>query len=182
MLAVFIGDLSVLVGFVILILPLVLTELSRARDSLWGALVIILGLILITENDRFTGTPMLAVLLGALIISRLLLEVSNNRWQQLSPEEKIALKSFQKWNISIRQLFLIFAKLWSICLELIKALLPKKQTNSTVKKWIRPDPSAESKTLTPKEFFSDETSPSDLKTDPDQNSSLKKSNFTSEDS
>ncbi len=182
MLAVLIGDLSVLVGFVILLLPLLIAELSRARDSLWGALIVVLGLILITENDRFRGSPMLAVLLGGLILSRLLLEISSNRWQQLTPEEQLALKSFSKWNISIRQLFLVFAKLGSISFEMIKAFFPKKNSASTVKKWIRPDSSVESNPLNSKEFIDDDISHSDLKTVPDQNSSLKKSNVTSEDS
>ena len=53
----------------------------------------ILGLILITTYERFNGSPMLAVLLGALIFLRLLVEVSQNRWQQLTNEEKSDLKT-----------------------------------------------------------------------------------------
>ncbi|MFL0733138.1 MAG: hypothetical protein AB8A35_07465, partial [Prochlorococcus sp.] len=76
MLATLIGELSLLLGLAVLLLPLLTTELSHPRDGVWGAVVLMLGLALITSSDRLQGSPMLAVLFGALLVSRLGIEVA----------------------------------------------------------------------------------------------------------
>ena len=79
------GSLALLVGLAVMLLPLLASELSRPRDALWGAVVLLLGLTLVTSADRLTGSPMLAVLCGGLLIGRLGLEVLQLRWRVLSP-------------------------------------------------------------------------------------------------
>ena len=41
MLATLTGDLCLLVGLAVLLLPLLATELSRPRDGVWGAVVLV---------------------------------------------------------------------------------------------------------------------------------------------
>ena len=95
MLAIIFGDFSLFIGFGLLLLPLLLTEVSRPRDALWGALFLLLGLVLVINNERFLGSPMIAVLCGALLIGRLGLEVAQSRLLQLSEEEKLRLRSIE---------------------------------------------------------------------------------------
>jgi len=104
MLATLGGLLALPLGLSLLLLPLLAPELSRPRDSAWGAVVLLLGLDLVTSADRLTGAPMLGVLCGALLIGRLGLEVGQGRWRQLTEEERQRLGSLERWSTSFRQL------------------------------------------------------------------------------
>jgi len=98
------GLLALLLGLAVLLLPLLATELSRPRDSAWGALVLLLGLVLVTSADRLSGAPMLGVLCTALLLGRLGVEVGQGRWRQLSEEEQQRLGSLERWQTSFSQL------------------------------------------------------------------------------
>mgnify|MGYP003336174232 CR=1 FL=1 len=104
MLATLGGLLALPLGLSVLLLPLLLPELSRPRDSAWGALILLLGLVLVTSADRLSGAPMLGVLCGGLLIARLGLEVGQGRWRQLSEEEQQRLGSLERWTTSLSQL------------------------------------------------------------------------------
>ena len=98
------GTLALVVGLAVLLLPLLASELSRPRDAMWGAVVLLLGLTLVTSADRLTGSPMLAVLCGGLLIGRLGLEVLQLRWRALTPEEQQRLLSSECWQTSLNEL------------------------------------------------------------------------------
>ena len=104
MLATLGGLLALPLGLTVLLLPLLAPELSRPRDSAWGAVLLLLGLDLVTSADRLTGAPMLGVLCGALLIGRLGLEVGLGRWRQLTEEERQRLGSLERWSTSFREL------------------------------------------------------------------------------
>ena len=110
MLATLGGLLALLLGLAILLLPLLASELSRPRDSAWGAVVLLLGLVLVTSADRLTGSPMLAVLCGGLLIGRLGVEVLQLRWRALTPEEQQRLLSIERWQTSLNELLVSVAK------------------------------------------------------------------------
>ncbi|MEA5411271.1 Ycf66 family protein, partial [Synechococcus sp. BA-120 BA3] len=111
MLATLGGLLALLLGLLLLLLPLLASELSRARDSVWGAVVLLLGLVLVTSAERLTGAPMLAVLCGGLLIGRLGVEVGQARWRLLSEEERQRLWSWERWQTSLSQLGASLAQL-----------------------------------------------------------------------
>lgn len=104
MLATLGGTLALTVGVAVLLLPVLVSELSRPRDAAWGAVVLVLGLVLVTSADRLTGAPMLAVLCGGLLIGRLGGEVGQARWRQLTPEERQRLGTAERWRGSLLQL------------------------------------------------------------------------------
>jgi|ETN02SMinimDraft_4_1059925.scaffolds.fasta_scaffold162573_1 isoleucyl-tRNA synthetase len=139
MLAIFVGDVTLLFGFLVLLLPLLLTELSRPRDPLWGSLVLLLGLGLVTSHDRFNGTLLLVLVSGSFVTSKLVTEVAQSRWQQLSTDEKNRLTSLERWNTGIRQLLEIFSRLGMILSGRIKTLRPSAPAKTTKKKWVRPE-------------------------------------------
>ena len=98
------GSLALVLGLGVLLLPLLAPELSRPRDAAWGALVLLLGLALVTSSDRLTGSPMVVVVCAGLLIGRLATEVGQARWRQLSPEEQQRLGSLERWSTALGQL------------------------------------------------------------------------------
>jgi len=150
MLATFAGLLALFAGLLMLLVPLLTPELSRQRDSFWGAVVLLLGLTLVTCSERLVGAPMVAVLCATLLIGRLSLEVSQGRWRQLSPEEKQALTSIERWQAALQQLAAASARLLTVVSELVKQLVGAigARTSSTHsgssskshgKRWVRPE-------------------------------------------
>ncbi len=136
-----IADLSICLGLCIILLPLVITELSRPRDGIWGAIVVILGLVLITNNERLIGSPMLGVVLVALLILRLGWEVAQSRWQQLSEVEQLRIGSMERWITSVREIFAVLQSLFSSSWKFVESFSGKSQLNAKGKKWVRPDES-----------------------------------------
>jgi len=143
MLAILGGSLALLLGLLLLLLPLLVSELSRSRDSVWGAVVLILGLVLVTSADRFTGAPMLGVLCGGLLIGRLGLEVGQGRWRALSDGERQQLGSAERWQRSINQLLASLASLLQTLKQSASGLLAwwqeRQRKPSTGKRWVRAD-------------------------------------------
>jgi hypothetical protein len=143
MLATLGGLLALLLGLAILLLPLLATELSRPRDSAWGGVVLLLGLVLVTSAERLTGAPMLGVLCGGLLIGRLAVEVSQGRWRQLSPEEQQRLWSAERWQTSLRQagatLTHLVAATGTVGTGLGQWLGARRQPKGSGKRWVRPE-------------------------------------------
>ena len=135
------GTLALAVGLAVLLLPLLAPELSRPRDAMWGAVVLLLGLTLVTSADRLTGSPMLAVLCGGLLIGRLGLEVLQLRWRALTAEEQQRLLSLERWQTSLRELTVTLtrsgAALGSAGSGLLTALSPRGAKTSSGKRWVR---------------------------------------------
>ena len=141
MLATLAGFLALLLGLSLLLLPLLVSELSRPRDSAWGAVVLLLGLVLVTSSERLTGAPMLAVLCGGLLVGRLGSEVAQGRWRALTDEERQALRSSERWSRSLSQLAAVVASLLQTSLELLSGvsawLGERRQGRSHGKRWVR---------------------------------------------
>jgi hypothetical protein len=145
MLATLGGYLALLLGLAILLLPLLATELSRPRDSAWGAVVLLLGLVLVTTADRLSGAPMLGVLCGGLLIGRLGIEVGQGRWRLLSEEERLRLWSKERWQTSVSQASAALAQLLSQVGQVSAGmggwLAERRQGRpATTKRWVRPEP------------------------------------------
>ena len=165
MLATLTGDLCLLVGLAVLLLPLLATELSRPRDGVWGAVVLLLGLVLVTSNDRLRGAPMLAVACGALLIGRLGSEVAQARWHQLSPEEQQRLGSRERWASSLQQLIAVLASLGSNASSVAASFKPPSPAQPTRegasrsgKRWVRPESPTSGDTPQDEAAQSDDTS------------------------
>ena len=123
------------------LLPLPATELSRPRDAAWGAVVLLLGLTLVTSADRLTGSPMLAVLCGGLLIARLGSEVLQSRWRMLSLEEQQRIASIERWQTSLSELFSSSTQAASVLNEtggsLLNAFKGGPKPGKSSKRWVR---------------------------------------------
>jgi hypothetical protein len=153
MLATLAGCLALALGVAVLLLPVLVSELSRPRDAAWGAVVLLLGLVLVTGAERLTGAPMLAVLCGGLLVGRLGVEVGQGRWRQLTPEEQQRLGSPERWRNGVAQLGASLAALSGVAGARLAALggtfgglgggglsgLGSGRTRRSGKRWVRPE-------------------------------------------
>jgi hypothetical protein len=142
MLATLSGDVCLLFGLALLLLPLLAVELSRPRDGVWGAVILLLGLVLVTSSDRLRGAPMLAVLCGSLLISRLSAEVGQARWRALSEDEQQRLASPEHWLTGLQQLGTAAGSLTDGLGGMAKQLKPGGKSGVSGKRWVRPDGNA----------------------------------------
>ena len=143
------GSLALAVGLAVLLLPLLASELARPRDAMWGAVVLLLGLTLVTSADRLTGSPMLAVLCGGLLIGRLGVEVLQLRWRALTPEEQQRLLSLERWQTSLQELLVSVSRGIAVVAAASGSVVAALQRGggskpSTGKRWVRAEDVAES--------------------------------------
>ena len=132
------GDFFIVVGFLILLLPLILVELSRPRDWLNGGLFLFLGLFLLVESDVLRGSINLLVFSMAVLYGKLILEIIQIRWNQLSSEEKNRIGSLQRWFESLKQLGQITTLLFNSVLNFSKSLSKTSEKPLKEKKWVSP--------------------------------------------
>lgn len=133
------GYLFLFVGLLTLALPLMLVELSRPRDWLMGGLFLFLGLFLLVENDLLRGSINLLVISMAILYGKMILEIIQNRWYQLSSEEKKRIGSFQRWFESFKQLGQSFALLGNGFLNFLTSFTTKAEKPLKEKKWVHPE-------------------------------------------
>jgi hypothetical protein len=137
---------ALLLGLALLLLPLLATELSRPGDSAWGALVLVLALVLVTSAERLSGSPMLAVICGGLLVGRLTVEVGRGRWLQLTPEERGRLGTGERWRASLSQARTAFMGLVKAAGQQGAAVMARWRergpSKASGKRWVRPEAEA----------------------------------------
>ena len=133
------GYLFLFLGLLILALPLMLVELSRPRDWLMGGLFLFLGLFLLVENDLLGDSINLLVISMAVLYGKMILEIIQNRWYQLSSDEKKRIGSFQRWFQSFKQLSQSFALLGNGFINFFKGITTKPEKPLKEKKWVHPE-------------------------------------------
>ena len=132
------GYLFLSVGLLILALPLILVELSRPRDWLNGGLFLFLGFFLLVENDLLRGSINLFVVSMAILYGKMLSEIIQIRWYQLSFEEKKRIGSFERWFASFKQLGQIIGVLGNSFFNFFKRFITQSEKPLKEKKWVHP--------------------------------------------
>ena len=125
-------------GLLILFLPIIIVELSRPRDWLIGGLFLFLGVFLLLENDLLRGSINLFVVSTSILFWKMFLEITQNRWFQLSLEEKKRIGSFERWVESFKQLGQIFGQLGNGFLSFFKRFRTQSEKPLNEKKWVHP--------------------------------------------
>ena len=133
------GDLFLFLGLLMLLVPLVLTELSRPRDWLMGGLLLFLGLFLLVENDLLRGSINLLVVSMAVLVGKMMSEIIQNRWYQLSTEERERIGSFERWAEALKQLGQIFTQLGNGLFNFFLNFRSQSKKPLKEKKWVRPE-------------------------------------------
>ena len=132
------GYIFLFVGFLILVLPLILVELSRPKDWLIGGLFLFLGLYLQVENEILKGSINLLIFSMAILYVKMSLEIFQTRWYQLGSEEKKRIGSFKRWFDSFKQLGQSFALLFKGFLNFMTSFTTKSEKPLKEKKWVHP--------------------------------------------
>ena len=133
------GYLFFLIGLLILVLPLLLVELSRPRDWLMGGLFLFLGLFLLVEYEILRGSLNLLIISMTILYGKLILEIFQNRWYQLSSDEKKQIGSFQRWLKSCQQLVQSFALMGNALMNFFKGWTTQSEKAQKEKKWVHPE-------------------------------------------
>ena len=133
------GYVSILIGFLILLLPLLLIELSRPRDWLMGCLFLFSGLFLLVQNDLLRGSINLLLISIAILFGKMISEISQNRWYQLSLEEKKRIRSFDRWFESFKQLGQVLSLIGNDVFDFFKNFQNQSKKSLIEKKWIHPE-------------------------------------------
>ena len=133
------GYLFLLVGLLVLALPLMLIEISRPRDWLIGGLFLFLGLFLLVENELLRGSINLFVISMAILYGKMIVEIIQTRWYQLSSEEKKRIGSFKRWFESFKQLGQSFALMGNGFLNFFQDFTTKTAKPLKEKKWVHPE-------------------------------------------
>ena len=154
-LAVLIGSLALVAGLLLMLLPLVASELARPRDSFWAAVVLLLGLVLVTASDRLTGAPMLGVLCGGLLIGRLGSEVGQQRWGALEPAQQQRFSETSYWTQQLEQVRGAAAKLLSAGGIIASWLQERLKKPEVSKRWVRADATGEAAPTEPEPTTTD---------------------------
>ena len=136
-LAVLTGSIALAAGLLLILLPLLASPLARPRDGLWAAVVLLLGLVLVTGAERLTGAPMLGVLCGGLLIGRLSTEVGQQRWQALEPSAREQLRQKEYWQSQLVQLNEALQKLLAALLDLLGWIQQRLRKPEVTKRWVR---------------------------------------------
>tara|TARA_Y100001968_G_C19012962_1_gene551514 strand:- start:29 stop:547 length:519 start_codon:yes stop_codon:yes gene_type:complete len=140
------GYLSLFVGFLVLFLPLILIELTRPRDWVIGGLFLFLGLFFLVENELLTGSINLLVISMAFLLGKMMSEIAQNRWFQLSIEEKKRIGSFERWFESFKQFGQIVSQLGNVVLNFFISFKKQTKKSRKEKKWVHPQLKEEIKT------------------------------------
>jgi len=164
------GSLSLVPGIVLLLLPLMITDMRRPGHTARRAVALLLGLAWVTSAGRRTGAPMVAVLGGALVVGRLSAEVAQGRWNQLSEAEQRRLSSTERWRSSgaaLAATLLMALERAQSSLGGLGEWLAERRRDRPVRKWVRPEAAA-----TASSDSSAEVDPGGAPTPDDEDSSI----------
>ena len=75
----------------------------------------------------------------AILLGKMMLEIFQIRWYQLSSEEKKRVRSVQRWFESFKQLGQSFALLFNGFLNFLKSFTNKSEKPLKEKKWVHPE-------------------------------------------
>ncbi|MBK17089.1 MAG: hypothetical protein CMK49_03625 [Prochlorococcus sp. SP3034] len=140
------GTFNLALGIIFLIIPIVFIELGRQKDLIKAFFLLIFGIALLISANSLSRENLFILVINCLLISLLVFEVFQNRWNQLSEKEKKQLLTFaylkSKLIIFFDALKLTFQKIFS---NFLKFKISEKKLTS--KKWVRSENNSENKMI-----------------------------------
>lgn len=90
-------------GIIFLLMPLIYIELGRPRDFIKGGLNLVIGMLLLFKHNGFDTLYSSNFTVITILLTFYLVEIFSIRWNQLTNQEKIKLKTLEelKKNLSI---------------------------------------------------------------------------------
>ena len=136
----YLGCLYLFFGIIFLLMPLIYIELGRPRDFIKGGLNLVIGMLLIVENNAFDTLYSLTLIAITILLTFYLVETFSIRWNQLTNQEKNKLKTIAE----LKKNLLIFLGAISLARKDILnsnniLKFGRKNENLNKKKWVRND-------------------------------------------
>ena len=137
---IYLGSFYILLGSVFLFIPLIYLEVGRPKDLIKAFLNLLIGIILIINNNFFDNSFIAIFLIVTALFLFYLVEIFSSRWNQLTDQEKSKLTTLVEFkkNISkISEAITLAVRNLKNSLNFFK--FDRNNKNINTKTWVRND-------------------------------------------
>ena len=139
-LIVYLGSFYIAIGTIFLFVPLIYLELGRPKDLIKAFFNLLIGLILIIKNKAVDESLFIIFFLLTSIVVLYLVELSSNRWNQLTDKEKNKLTTFLEFKNNLSKILeAIIIGFGNFTKPLNFFNFDSNKKNISPKKWVRND-------------------------------------------
>ena len=139
-LIIYLGYFYILLGSIFLFIPLIYLEVGRPKDLIKAFLNLLIGIILIINNNFFDNSFIAIFLIVTALFLFYLVEIFSSRWNQLTDQEKSKLTTLVEFkkNISkISEAITLAVRTLKNSLNFFK--FDRNNKNINTKTWVRND-------------------------------------------
>ena len=137
---IYLGSFYILLGSIFLFIPLIYLEVGRPKDLIKAFLNLLIGIILIINNNFFDNSFIAILLIVTALFLFYLVEIFSSRWNQLTDQEKSKLTTLVEFkkNISkISEAITLAVRNLKNSLNFFK--FDRNNKNLNTKTWVRND-------------------------------------------
>ena len=137
---IYLGSFYILLGLIFLFIPLIYLEVGRPKDLIKAFLNLLIGIILIINNNFFDNSFIAIFLIVTALFLFYLVEIFSSRWNQLTDQEKSKLTTLVEFkkNISkISEAITLAVRNLKNSLNFFK--FDRNNKNINTKTWVRND-------------------------------------------
>ena len=137
---IYLGSFYILLGSIFLFIPLIYLEVGRPKDLIKAFLNLLIGIILIINNNFFDNSFIAIFLIVTALFLFYLVEIFSSRWNQLTDQEKSKLTTLVEFkkNISkISEAITLAVRNLKNSLNFFK--FDRNNKNINTKTWVRND-------------------------------------------
>ena len=137
---IYLGSFYILLGSIFLFIPLIYLEVGRPKDLIKAFLNLLIGIILIINNNFFDNSFIAIFLLLTALILFYLVEIFSSRWNQLTDQEKSKLTTLVEFKKNISKI----SEAITLAVSNLKNSLnffkfDRNNKNINTKTWVRND-------------------------------------------
>ena len=101
---IYLGYFYILLGSIFLFIPLIYLEVGRPKDLIKAFLNLLIGIILIINNNSFDNSFIAIFLIVTALFLFYLVEIFSSRWNQLTDQEKSKLTTLVEFKKNISKI------------------------------------------------------------------------------
>ncbi len=101
---IYLGSFYILLGSIFLFIPLIYLEVGRPKDLIKAFLNLLIGIILIINNNFFDNSFIAIFLIVTALFLFYLVEIFSSRWNQLTDQEKSKLTTLVEFKKNISKI------------------------------------------------------------------------------
>ena len=134
----YLGLIYLFFGIIFLLIPLIYIELGRPRDLIKGGFNLLIGISLLIKHNVFDNLYSSILIFITILLNFYLVEIFSIRWNQLTNQEKIKLKTIVELRKNLSKFLEAISLARKDFLNSNNFLkFPKKNENLIKKKWVR---------------------------------------------